>query len=175
MDASNFLILRGAVGLAIGVIAMAWPGITLLALAGIFALYAFLDGVTNLMLGISRARRHERSWSRVIQGLVGVAAGIVTFLWPSATVLALVMFIAAWAIVTGALELVAAIRLRKVIEGEWLLVFSGVMSIVFGSVIFALPGPGAVAIALILGMYAAASGIVLITLGIRMRTQPIAV
>jgi uncharacterized membrane protein HdeD (DUF308 family) len=90
-------------------------------------------------------------------------------------VLALVMFIAAWAIVTGALELVAAIRLRKEIHGEWLLALSGVMSIVFGSVIFAVPGAGAVGVAMILGMYAAASGIVLITLGVRMRTQLVAV
>jgi uncharacterized membrane protein HdeD (DUF308 family) len=90
-------------------------------------------------------------------------------------VLALVMFIAAWAIVTGALELAAAIRLRKEIHGEWLLALSGVMSIVFGSIIFAVPGAGAVGIALILGMYAVASGIVLITLAFRMRTQLVAV
>jgi uncharacterized membrane protein HdeD (DUF308 family) len=175
MPASTFLILRGAVGLAIGLIAMAWPGITLLALAGIFGLYAFLDGVTNLLLTVNRARRHERWWAHAIQGLIGVAAGVLTVLWPSATVLALVMFIAAWAIVTGALELVAAIRLRKEIHGEWLLALSGVMSIVFGSVIFAVPGAGAVGVAMILGMYAAASGIVLITLGVRMRTQLVAV
>jgi len=174
MAASTFLIIRGAVGLAIGAIAIAWPGITLLALAGIFGLYAFLDGVTNL-LSVSRTRGHERSWARAIQGLIGVAAGVLTLLWPSATVLALVMFIAAWAIVTGALELIAAVRLRKEIHGEWLLAVSGVMSVVFGSVVFAFPGAGAVGIALILGMYAAASGLVLITLGVRMRTELVAV
>ena len=85
------------------------------------------------------------------------------------------MFIAAWAVVTGTLELVAAIRLRKEIHGERLLAVSGVMSIVFGSIVFAVPGAGAVGIALILGMSAAASGIVLITLGVRMRTQLVAV
>jgi uncharacterized membrane protein HdeD (DUF308 family) len=175
MSPSTFLILRGAVGLAIGMLAIAWPSITLLALAGIFGVYAFLDGFTNLLLAVSRARRHERSWTQLLQGLLGVGAGVLTLLWPSATVLALVMFIAAWAIVTGALELAAAIRLRKAIDDEWLLAVSGVLSIIFGSVIFAVPREGAIGVALILGMYAAASGIVLITLGVRMRTQLAAV
>jgi len=82
-----------------------------------------------------------------------------------------VIFIGAWAIVTGIFELVAAIRLRKIIRGEWLLALSGIMSIIFGVLVFAFPGAGAVGIAWILGAYSAAAGLILIMLGVRLRTH----
>jgi len=169
MDPSTALIVRGIVGIALGVLAIIWPGITLVVLIGIFALYAILDGATNLMLGFNRT--HGRSWAHVIQGLIGIAAGVLTFIWPGVTALALVLFIGAWAIVTGVLELAAAVRLRKSIEGEWLLALSGVLSIVFGMLVFAFPGAGALGISWLLGVYAAAAGVVLVTLGLRIRTH----
>jgi uncharacterized membrane protein HdeD (DUF308 family) len=94
-----------------------------------------------------------------------------TVLWPAITALALVWFIAAWAVVTGALEIAAAIRLRRVITGEWMLVLSGILSVVFGILVFAFPAAGAVGISWILGIYAAAAGFVLIALAMRLRTQ----
>jgi uncharacterized membrane protein HdeD (DUF308 family) len=171
MDGSTLLIVRGVVGLVIGLIAFASPGVTIAALVVIFGFYAFIDGVTNLILGLTRTRTHGRSWAMAVQGIVGIAAGVLTFLWPGVTALALVIFIGAWAIVTGVFELVAAIRLRKVIRGEWLLALSGIMSMIFGVLVFAFPGAGAVGIAWILGAYSAAAGIILIMLGVRLRSS----
>jgi uncharacterized membrane protein HdeD (DUF308 family) len=171
MDGSTLLIVRGIVGLVIGVIAFAWPGVTIAALVVIFGFYALIDGVTNLILGLTKTRMHGRSWATALQGVVGIAAGVLTFMWPGVTALALVIFIGAWAIVTGIFEIAAAIRLRKVIRGEWLLALSGILSVIFGVLVFAFPGAGAVGIAWILGAYSAAAGIILIALGIRLRSS----
>lgn len=170
MDGPSLLLVRGLIGVAIGIIAIAWPGITIAVLVGIFGLYAVIDGITNLMLGLSRSQPHGRSWAQVGQGLAGILVGVLAFIWPGVTALMLVLFIGAWAIVTGILEIVAAIRLRKVIEREWLLVLSGALSVLFGLLIFAFPGAGAVGLAWLLGIYAAAAGMVLITLALRMRS-----
>ena len=110
--APSLLLIRGILGVAVGFIAFAWPGITLAVLVGIFAAYAILDGITNLFVGMRKSPERGRSWAQVVQGLVGVTAGVLTMLWPGITALALVWFIGAWAIVTGALEIAAAIRLR---------------------------------------------------------------
>jgi uncharacterized membrane protein HdeD (DUF308 family) len=170
MNGSSFLLIRGIVGVAIGALAILWPGITLAVLVGIFGFYAILDGITNLMLGLSRREPHTGSWAQAVQGVVGVCAGVLALLWPGVTALVLVLFIGAWAIVTGVLEIIAAVRLRRVISGEWLLALSGCMSVLFGILVFAFPGAGAVSIAWILGVYTVAAGMVLIMLGLRLRT-----
>jgi uncharacterized membrane protein HdeD (DUF308 family) len=168
------LIVRGIVGVVFGLVAFAWPGITITALVAIFAAYAVIDGVTNLFLGLSRRPGRERSWASVIQGIVGIAAGVLAVIWPGVTALALVIFIGAWAIVTGIFEIFAAIKLRKEIKGEWLLALSGLLSVMFGVLVFAFPAAGAVGISWILGIYAMAGGIVLIALGVRLRATSIA-
>lgn len=173
MDPS-LLLIRGIVGIVIGFVAFAWPGITIAVLVGIFGVYAVIDGMTNLVLGMTRTPTHGRSWVQLLQGLVGIAAGVMTFLWPVITAFVLVTFIGAWAVVTGVLEIVAAIRLRQVIKGEWLLALSGVLSIVFGVLIFLFPGAGAVGISWALGIYTAAAGMVLVALGIRLRSLALA-
>jgi uncharacterized membrane protein HdeD (DUF308 family) len=171
MDGSSLLLMRGIVGLVFGIIAFAWPGVTIAALVIIFGMYAVIDGVTNLMLGVTRARNR---WPHVVQGIFGIAAGVLTFLWPGVTAFVLVIFIGAWAIITGVFEIVAAIRLRKEITGEWMLALSGLLSLAFGVLIFAFPAAGAVGIAWILGAYAAAAGIILIALGVKLRSMVIA-
>jgi uncharacterized membrane protein HdeD (DUF308 family) len=168
MVGSAILIVRGIVGVLVGVIAFLWPGITIAALVVLFGAYAIVDGITNLVLGFSRTGAHGR-WAHVLQGAVGIAAGVLTFMWPAITGLALIWFIAAWAIVTGAFEIAAAIRLRRVITGEWMLVLSGIVSILFGVLVFAFPLAGAVGISWILGVYAMTAGIILISLGVRLR------
>jgi uncharacterized membrane protein HdeD (DUF308 family) len=175
MLGSTFLIVRGIVGIVVGVLAFLWPGLTIAVLVGIFALYALIDGVTNLILGVARSPGYGPSWALIIEGLVGIAAGVMTFLWPGITAVVLVLFIAAWAIVTGVFEIAAAIRLRRVLTGEWLLLLSGILSIVFGGLVFAFPAAGAVSIAWLLGAYAAATGVILIVLGIRLRSHAIIV
>jgi len=170
MDGASLLIIRGVVGLVFGIVAFAWPGVTIAALVIIFGAYAIVDGVTNLVHGLTKTPTHGRSVAMALQGVVGIAAGILTFIWPGVTALALVFFIGAWAIVTGVLEIAAAIRLRKAIKGEWMLALSGLLSIVFGGLVLAFPGAGAVGIAWVLGVYAAAAGMLLIALGIRLRS-----
>src|SRR5262245_42690051 len=128
MDPSSLLLIRGILGIVVGVVAFAWPGITIAVLVGIFGVYAMIDGITNLVLGLSSTPTHERSWVQALQGLVGVAAGVMTFLWPVVTAFVLVIFIGAWAVITGLFEIAAAIRLRKQIKGEWLLALSGALS-----------------------------------------------
>jgi uncharacterized membrane protein HdeD (DUF308 family) len=172
MDGASLLIMRGVLGVVIGLICFAWPGITIAVLVGIFAIYAILDGITNLFIGLHNTATHGRSWMQVLQGIVGIAAGVLTFIWPGVTALVLILFIGAWAIVTGGLEIAAAIRLRRVIHGEWMLGFSGLISIIFGILVLAFPAAGAVGISWILGAYSAAAGFILIALGIRLRTGP---
>jgi uncharacterized membrane protein HdeD (DUF308 family) len=167
----SFMLIRGMASIVIGILAIAWPGITIAVLVGIFGVYAIIDGITNLFIGFSRERAGGRSWAHVGQGLVGIGAGVLAFLWPGVTALALVFFIGAWAVVTGVFEIVAAIRLRKVIKGEWLLALSGALSVAFGLLVFAFPGAGAVGIAFVLGTYAVAAGLILVMLGIRLRSR----
>lgn len=171
MAGSTFLIIRGIVGVGIGILAFLWPGLTIAVLVAIFGVYALIDGVTNVILGLTHTPGHGRSWVQVLQGIAGIAAGVITFAYPGLTALALIWLIAAWAIVTGVLEIVAAIRLRRIIPGEWMLALSGVLSLIFGILVFAFPGAGAVGIAWVLGAYAAAAGVVLIALGVRLRTR----
>ena len=127
--------------------------------------------MTNLFIGLSQRARGSRS--SAIQGIVGIAAGVVTFMWPGVTALALVILIGAWAIVTGVFEIAAAIRLRTEITGEWLLALSGLVSIAFGVLVFAFPGAGAVGIAWVLGAYAMAGRHPGRTRALRSRTTPI--
>jgi uncharacterized membrane protein HdeD (DUF308 family) len=170
MDGTTLLLIRGLVGVALGIVAIAWPGITITVLVTIFGLYAVIDGITTLMFGVSRSQPQGRSWAHVAQGVAGIVVGVLAFIWPGVTALMLVLFIGAWAIVTGILEIVAAIRLRNVIEREWLLVLSGTLSMLFGLLIVAFPGAGAVGIAWLLGIYSAAAGTVLVALALRMRS-----
>src|SRR5262245_2834335 len=169
----TLLIIRGLLGIVIGVLAFLWPGLTIVVLVAIFAFYAMFDGAVNLVMGLTG--RRGKWWAVALEGLVGIGAGVITFFWPGITALALIFFIASWAIVTGLLEIAAAIRLRHEITGEWLLMLSGLLSIVFGVLAFAFPGAGAVGIAWIFGFYALTSGIVLVSLGVRLRSRPVEV
>ena len=170
MDPTTMLLLRGVVGIAAGMLAMLWPGLTIAFLVVLFGTYALVDGMTNVWLGLRRTPERGRSWASVAQGLFGIAAGVLAFVWPGITTLALLFWIAAWAIITGILEVVAAIRFRKELQREWILVLSGVLSIAFGLLLSAFPAVGAVGLAWALGAYAAASGILLVAMAIRLRT-----
>ncbi|MCU1257527.1 MAG: hypothetical protein JWO80_412 [Bryobacterales bacterium] len=164
------LVLRGILGIAVGVVTFAWPGITLAALVILFGAYSLVDGVVSIVGVVRAAKAHERWGALLFEGIAGIAVGIVTMLWPAITAFALVLVIGAWAIVTGVLEIVAAIRLRNYISGEWLLLLSGTASLIFGVLIMIVPVAGAVFIALWVGAYAFISGILMIALGFRLRS-----
>ena len=161
--------LRGALATVIGVAAFVWPGPTFDVLVLLFGAYAFFDGVVVLSFGLMAAGTPGRWWPLLVGGIVGLAIGVVTFVQPATTALALVYVIGAWAIVTGVLEIIGAIRLRKVITNEWLMGFSGAISIVFGAVVLAQPGTGALALVFLFGYYAILAGVSQIGLGFRLR------
>lgn len=172
MELTSVMLIRGLVGLVAGALAIIWPGLTIAFLIALFGAYAFIDGITNLVLGLRHGDRYERRWAPILEGIVGIAAGVVAFLWPGITALALLVVIAAWAIVTGVFEIVAAIRLRGVVQRDWLLALSGILSVILGILLFAFPAMGAVGIAWALGFYALLSGAMIVVLAIRLRTRP---
>lgn len=162
------LVLRGILAVAFGVAAFALPGITLLALLFLFSAYAFAEGVTNIV-GAIRGRGAQSRWLLVLEGVVSIGAGLIALLWPGMTALVLVYVIAAWALLTGVLEISAAIRLRREIRGEWLLALSGVLSVGLGILLMLHPGEGALAMILWIGAYAILFGALLMFLGVRLR------
>jgi len=163
------LVIRGLVGICVGVIAFVWPGITLAALVLLFGAYALIDGVVSLAGAVKAARAHERWLVLVLEGIAGIVSAAITVLWPGVTAFALIWIIAAWALATGLFEIAAAIRLRKHIAGEWLLALSGVVSILFGFLMIVFPLAGALAIAYMVGTYAFVFGVLLVALGFRLR------
>jgi uncharacterized membrane protein HdeD (DUF308 family) len=160
--------LRGLAGILFGIITFFAPGISLAALVLLFGAYAFADGVLAIVSAVRR-RGADRWWLLLLEGLIGIAAGVLTLLWPGITALALLYLIAAWALVTGAFEIAAAIRLRKAITGEWLLALSGIFSIALGVLLVLFPGPGALAVVIWIGAYAFVFGALLFALGLRLR------
>jgi uncharacterized membrane protein HdeD (DUF308 family) len=163
------LALRGVLAILFAVIAFSRPGVTLIALVWVWGAYAFVDGVFALIASVRAAEHHQRWGMLLLEGISGIAAGIIAFVWTGITALALVFLIAAWAIVTGILEIAAAVRLRQMIEGEWLLGLSGVLSILLGVLFAAMPGVAAVAWVWLIGLYALLFGILLLVLAFRLR------
>jgi uncharacterized membrane protein HdeD (DUF308 family) len=162
--------LRGVAAILFGILALAMPGITLLALLLLFGSYAIIEGILTIVAAVRGRAGHGPWWLLLIEGLVSVAAGIATFALPGLTALVLVYIIGAWAVVTGALEVAAAVRLRKEIRNEWWLILSGVLSIVFGALIMFAPGAGALALVLWIGAYSIVFGALLLALGFRLRS-----
>jgi uncharacterized membrane protein HdeD (DUF308 family) len=161
--------LRGVAGIGFGILTFVEPRASLFALVILFGAFAIVDGAFNTVTGI-RAIQGGRRWGWMIfQGLAGMAAGVLTFIWPGMTALVLLMVIAAWSVVTGVSAIAAAIRLRKHIRGEWLLALSGLLSVAFGVVLFLFPGAGALALVLWIGAYALVFGAVLVALAFRLR------
>lgn len=162
--------LRGLIGIVVGTITFVMTLPTMIALIWLFGAYVFLDGLFNLV-SVWRQGRTRPWWAMVFEGVLGIGVGIISFLWPGITALALVYLVAAWALATGVLEIVAAIRLRKEIEGEWMLALSGVLSLALGVLFIIAPDVGAVSLVWLWGAYTATFGILLIWLGFRLRAR----
>lgn len=162
--------LRGLMGIVVGIIAFVMTLPTMIAIVWLFGAYAFLDGLFNLV-SVWRQGQARPWWAMALEGVLGIGAGIISFIWPGITALALVYLVAAWALVTGVLEIVAAIRLRKEIKGEWMLALSGVLSLTLGVLFAIAPDAGAVSLVWLWGAYTAAFGILLIWLSFRLRAR----
>jgi len=167
----GWIVLRGVAAVLFGVLAFVLPGITLAVLVIVWGAYALADGILSLIAAYRVRDQGKPFWSLVIVGLLGIAAGIVTFIWPGMTALLLLIFIAAWAIVMGIFQIIAAIRLRKEIQNEWLLGLSGVLSVLFGIIMFVQPGAGAIAVIWVIAAYAIVFGVLLIWLGLRLKKR----
>jgi uncharacterized membrane protein HdeD (DUF308 family) len=163
------VVLRGVAAIIFGVLALLNPGAAILGLVLVFGVYALVDGVMAIVSAFYRRQSDARWWAVALEGLIGVAVGVLAILWPGITAISLLYLIAAWAIITGIMEMVAAVRLRKEITGEWLLFLAGVLSVIAGIAIAFMPGPGAVAVVWTIAAYALVSGIVMIALGLRLR------
>lgn len=164
------LALRGVLAVLFGVLALLWPGITLGALVLLYGAYAVTDGVFALGAGIGNTDRSGgQRWWLALQGVLGILAGIAAFVWPGITALVLLLLIGSWAVVTGLLQIAAAVQLRREIDNEWLLVLGGVLSVLFGLFVLFSPGAGALAVITVIAFYAIAFGIALIAVGFRVR------
>src|SRR2546425_10105168 len=174
------LALRGVAAMIFGVLAFVLPGVTLAVLILLFGGYALVEGILNVIAAVRGRGDDQPWWALLLEGLVSIAAGIVAFVVPGVTGLALLYIIAAWAIVTGPLEIVAAIRLRRWITGEARLVLNGVLSIAFGVLTMLMPGAGALSLAWLIGAYAIVFGALLLGVSFRLRgsrpqqTRPVA-
>ncbi len=162
------LALRGLVAVLFGVLAFMWPGGTLITLVWLFGAFALVNGILSLVLA-TKTKGYPKVGSLILGGLLGILAGLLAFVMPGITALGLLILIAAWAIVTGIMELVAAVRLRKIINNEWLLVLAGIASVVFGILLLFQPAAGALVLIWWIGAWALLSGIVLMILAFRMR------
>lgn len=159
--------LRGVLAILFGVMALIWPGLTLAALVLLFGAYSIADGVAAIVVGA-----RSKWWGMLLLGVLGIAAGVVAFLYPGLTAIALLYVIAAWAIVRGILEIVAAVALRREIEGEWVLILAGLASLAFGVLLMLFPGAGALSVIWMIGGFSIALGVLLLILAFRLRSLP---
>lgn len=162
------LLLRGIAAIIFGLLAFAWPGLTLLTLILLYAAYALVDGVLAIIAAITGGASGSRWWLAIV-GLLGIAVGLVTFLTPGLTALVLLFFIAGWAIATGVLQIIGAITLRKEIDNEWLLILGGIISVLFGVSMMFAPGAGALALVWVIGAYSVVMGVIFVALAFRLR------
>jgi uncharacterized membrane protein HdeD (DUF308 family) len=163
------IVLRGVAAVLFGLGAFIWPGITLAALVFLYGAYALADGVLAVVWAIVKRRAGSFPWGMLLAGLASIVVGVLTFLWPGITALVLLYMIAAWAIVRGVFEVVAAVALRRELEHEWLLALSGVLSIALGVLLVIAPGAGALAVLWWIGSFAIVAGVLMIVLGFRLK------
>jgi uncharacterized membrane protein HdeD (DUF308 family) len=165
----GWVVLRGAVGILFGVLTFVYPAVTLVTLVFLFGIYAIVDGVGMSVSAIANRRGQPRWVALLVGGLLGIAVGVATLLWPEITSVVLLALIATWAIITGLAEIVAAVQLRKELANEWLLVLAGVFGVAFGVLLVLNPAQGALAVVLLIGAYAVIYGSVLVAFGFKLR------
>jgi uncharacterized membrane protein HdeD (DUF308 family) len=164
------LLLRGIAAIIFGVLAFVWPGITLLALTMLWGAYVISDGIIAIWAAFNAAGGGAGPrWWLGLSGVASIIAGLVAFSYTGTTTLVLLMFIAVWAIINGALQIWGAIALRRVVSNEWLLILNGVLSVAFGVILMAQPGAGALALVWMIGWYAILFGCLYVALAFRLK------
>lgn len=169
----KILLLRGGLALIFGLLTWFQPVASLAAIVLLLGAFFLADGVLGLWMAVSGRKTNEDWWILLLWALIGLGAGILTLKAPGATALVILFYVAAWAIATGVLQIVAAIRLRKEIEGEWWFILSGVLSVVLGVLLMAQPGEGILALIWLVGTYAVIFGVLLILLALKVRKHPV--
>ena len=165
-------VLRGIAAVLFGIMAFVYPGLTVAVLVLLFGAWILVDGVFRVIGAIGH-RASDKEWGfDLIIGIMGIIIGFLTFHAPRITALALIIYIAAWALMIGATEIALAIKLRREIKGEWFLILMGLLSIVFAVMLLWNPLPGALALVWLIGSYAIAFGILAVILGFRLRSLP---
>jgi uncharacterized membrane protein HdeD (DUF308 family) len=164
------VVLRGVIAVLLGLAALGWPQITLQVLVILLGAYLLVDGAFAIFSGVRDRSRHRQWWLLLLEGLAGIVAGAIALFLPGITALVLIYLLAAWALVTGILEILAAIRLREELRGEWLLVLGGVASILFAIIVALRPTAGMIALIWLIAIYAIIFGILFIILGLRLRS-----
>jgi len=165
------LVIRGFAAIIFGLFALFIPGMTVGVLLVSFAVYALVDGVFAIAASINRTDRSGNWPGMLVRGIIGILASIAVVTLPAMTALMLLYVIAAWAVISGIVEIAAAIRLRRVIRGGWMLALSGVISVLFGLVLMAFPGQGILAIVWLIGAYAVVFGALMLGLGVALRAH----
>lgn len=161
------LVVRGLAALLFGTLALLWPELTLFVLVLLLGVFFLVDGLFLLVGSFSSSERGHR-WLLALQGALSLAFGMLVFVWPGLSALVLLAFFAAWALVTGAVQVVVAVRLRQELSTEWLLVLSGVLSVLFGIALLIWPTAGAIAVAWLIGIYVIVLGLAWLALGLRL-------
>jgi len=164
------MLLRGLAAIGFGILVITKPQISLQVLVYLFGVYVLVEGILGVALAI-QGRNEIESWGvLLLWGLLGVAVGILAFSRPDLTALALLFYIALWAIATGVLEIAAAIRLREVLQNEWLLILAGIVSVAFGVWLVARPDAGALAVLWAIGIYAIVFGVLVVLFAFKIRS-----
>ena len=163
------LLLRGVLAILFGIAAYAWPGMTLVTLLTLFGAFALVDGIFNVFHAFSGRKEDEHWWVLLLEGLLGIAIGVITFQAPELTATVLILYIGFWAMATGVLRIILAVRLRKEIEGEWWMALAGLAGIVFGVFMVARPGAGALAVLWLVAIWAIVGGVCLVIFSFKVK------
>ncbi len=165
----GYIAMRGVLAILFGGLTLFYPGVTVMTLVFLFGAYAVVDGAFMIASAVAN-RKTQPQWGMLLfGGILGVTAGVATYVWPAMTAVVLLAIIATWAILMGIVEIAVAIRLRKMISGEWVMVLSGLVAIAFGMLLVMQPVLGGIAVALLIGAYGVVSGVLLLALGFRLR------
>ncbi|WP_340694004.1 HdeD family acid-resistance protein [Hyphomonas sp.] len=161
------MLLRGIAAVLFGILSFAWPEISLQTLMIVFGVYVIMDGA--FLVGAAFKGGVSRYWLLLLNGVLGIGAGVIAMAWPGLTAIVLVFVIGWWAIFSGIVAIVLAIRVRREIENEWLLILSGILSVLFGAALLIAPGAGALALIWLIALWALVFGALMIVLAFRLR------